>query len=151
MQQQRYSNVIWHGDFKTGRGYLTTESGVIRNEEIGFKKRFDTEKGTNPEELLAAAHASCFSMAFANELGLKDLVIDKIDVNCRVTLIQDANGIKITESYLDVNVVDPGGKRKIIEEAAKIAKENCPVSQVFKCNIKMDLNISESFENAFSQ
>src|SRR5690606_15637966 len=135
------------GDFKTGRGYLSTESGVITNEEISFKKRLGKEKGTNPEELIAGAHASCFSMALANELSLRNLEVQNIDVKCRITMNQDMNGISISESYLNVNLLIPGGNRKNIEEAAISAKENCPVSRVLNCDITMDLNISESFEN----
>lgn len=142
----RYANIHWHGNFKEGSGRISTQSRALENVDYSYKKRFGSEEGTNPEELIASAHGACFSMAFANELTERNLEVESIDVNCKVTI----KNLEITDSYLEVKVSVPGGNQKNVEEAALQAKENCPVSKVLDCNIVMDLNIENSFQAELS-
>lgn len=147
---KRSAAAHWEGNLKEGRGFLKTESGSLSNIPYSFAKRFGNEKGTNPEELIGAAHAGCFAMAFSGELEKRNLSPETIDARASVALEKSGDGFAITSIHLSVTANVPGGERSLIEDAARAAKENCPVSKLLNTEISMELNIS-SQENASLQ
>jgi osmotically inducible protein OsmC len=132
----RKASARWEGGLKDGRGHVATESGVL-DASYSFKKRFEDEKGTNPEELIGAAHASCFSMALSMVLGEKDLTATSIETSANVTLSQSDAGFDITKIHLDVEAQVDGADEATFKEAAETAKANCPVSKVLNAEISM--------------
>ncbi|MBT8418437.1 MAG: OsmC family protein [Silicimonas sp.] len=130
----------WSGNLKDGRGHVSTESGVLENVPYSFAKRFEDTEGANPEELLGAAHAACFSMAFANILSEFDLKADSIETKASVTL--DPSAPSITKVHLDMTASIPDASEDDFQAAAQKAKENCPVSKLFKAEITMDAKLS---------
>lgn len=132
----------WEGTLKAGKGKLYTESGSLSNMPYSFANRFGNEKGTNPEELIGAAHSGCFAMAFAGELEKRNMNPEVIDVRASVALEKSGDGFHIPTIQLNVTASVPGGERSAIEEAARSAKENCPVSKLLNADISMELNIS---------
>lgn len=136
---KKFGTAQWSGGLKDGTGTVSTQSGSVSNQPYGFDKRFGDAAGTNPEELVGAAHASCFSMAFSNILGQADIVPDSIETRSTISLSLDG-GAKIVAAHLDVTVKATGERAKI-EEAAKAAETGCPVSQLLNCEITMDLTI----------
>lgn len=137
---QKYARAQWKGGLKDGTGIITTESGVLNSENYGFNKRFEGEPGTNPEELIGAAHASCFSMALSNELGQMDIIADQIDTKSVITLEKKDDGFAITKSHLTVTVA-ANGDHNDIQKAAENAKSGCPVSKLLNAEITMDLTV----------
>jgi len=137
----RTASAVWQGSLKEGSGNLTTQSGVFNNQPYSFQTRFGDAKGTNPEELIAAAHAGCFSMAlslFLNNAGLKP---ERIDTKASLTMVPDGGGFSITEVHLDVSAKIPGANSDQFMAAANGAKENCPVSKVLRAKITMDAKL----------
>ncbi|OAZ98643.1 MULTISPECIES: OsmC family protein [unclassified Halomonas] len=132
----RKASARWEGGLKDGRGHVATESGVL-DASYSFKKRFEDEKGTNPEELIGAAHASCFSMALSMVLGEKDLTATSIETSANVTLSQSDAGFDISKIHLDVEAQVDGADDATFKEAAETAKANCPVSKVLNAEISM--------------
>ncbi|KPQ26717.1 MULTISPECIES: OsmC family protein [unclassified Halomonas] len=132
----RKASARWEGGLKDGRGHVATESGVL-DASYSFKKRFEDEKGTNPEELIGAAHASCFSMALSMVLGEKDLTATSIETSAKVTLSQSDAGFDISKIHLDVEAQVDGADDATFKEAAETAKANCPVSKVLNADISM--------------
>ncbi|MCA1773223.1 MAG: OsmC family protein [Halomonas sp.] len=132
----RKASARWEGGLKDGRGHVATESGVL-DASYSFKKRFEDEKGTNPEELIGAAHASCFSMALSMVLGEKDLTATSIETSAKVTLSQSDAGFDISKIHLDVEAQVDGADDATFKEAAETAKANCPVSKVLNAEISM--------------
>ncbi|SES32288.1 osmotically inducible protein OsmC [Vreelandella subterranea] len=132
----RKASARWEGGLKDGRGHVATESGVL-DASYSFKKRFEDEKGTNPEELIGAAHASCFSMALSMVLGEKDLTATSIETSANVTLSQSDAGFDISKIHLDVEAQVDGADEATFKEAAETAKANCPVSKVLNADISM--------------
>ncbi|WP_447555642.1 OsmC family protein [Vreelandella sp. EE22] len=130
------ANAHWEGGLKDGKGNISTESGVL-DAGYSFKQRFEGEKGTNPEELIGAAHASCFSMALSMILGDKNYTADAIDTQATVTLSQGNGGFEITKIHLDVEAAVSGADETAFQEAAETAKANCPVSKVLNAEITM--------------
>jgi len=128
----------WEGDLKTGVGSISTETGVLRDAPYGFKARFEGGKGTNPEELIGAAHAGCFSMAFSMILGDAGLKADSIDTQADVTLDQVDGGFAITAVHLTLKAKIPGASQAQFDELSKKAKEGCPVSKVLNATITLD-------------
>lgn len=120
----------WQGDLKNGKGHVSTQTGVLSDQPYGFNTRFEGKPGTNPEELIGAAHASCFSMALSMILGDHDLTADSIETKATVSLEEKDGGFAITTIHLDVTASIPGASEDAFAEAAKAAKENCPVSKV---------------------
>ncbi len=133
MQIERSAEGIWRGDLKSGQGVTSTQTGVLKSTPYSFKTRFENDKqGTNPEELIAAAHASCFSMAFSNLLAGGGHPPKEIKTQARLTLAKTDSGFKITKIHLEtVGQVD-GIDDAAFQETAKKAKEGCPVSQLLK-------------------
>lgn len=134
---KRRATAEWRGDLKTGNGALTTESGVLDNARYSFTTRFEGEKGTNPEELVAAAHAGCFTMAVSAELGKANLVAESLRTTAVVSLEKDAGGWSITESQLDLVARIPGASAEAFQAAADSAKANCPLSKLLKAKITL--------------
>ncbi len=134
---KRTANAEWRGDLKTGKGTVSTASGVLSNSQYSFQTRFEDGKGTNPEELLAAAHAGCFSMALSAQLGGAGLTPEKIETTCTISLERGADGFAITQSHLDLKAKVPGASQEAFDKAVEAAKAGCPVSKLYKTNITL--------------
>jgi lipoyl-dependent peroxiredoxin len=137
----RTASAVWQGSLKEGSGNLTMQSGVFEKQPYSFKTRFGDENGTNPEELIAAAHAGCFSMALSLFLNNVGLTPERIDTKANLTMVQEGGGFSITEIHLDVTAKVPGADDAKFLEAANGAKENCPVSKVLRATITMDAKL----------
>jgi peroxiredoxin, OsmC subfamily len=135
---KRKASAVWKGGIREGRGSLTTESGVLSNTQYSFSSRFENGIGTNPEELIAAAHAGCFSMAFSGQLGVAGFTAETINTTATVTIEKQGEGFAITAVHLDVKAKIPGASIEAFNMAAKKAKEGCPVSKVLNASITMD-------------
>lgn len=131
----------WEGDLKSGIGSLSTETNVLNKAPYGFKARFEGGKGTNPEELIGAAHAGCFSMALSMILGEAKLKADSIDTEAQVTLEQLADGFSITAVHLILKAKIPGATQQQFDELTRKAKEGCPVSKVLNAKITLDATL----------
>ncbi len=132
---------VWKGGIKDGGGTISTETGVLNEAPYGFKARFEGGKGTNPEELIGAAHAGCFSMALSLMLGEAGLTPAKIETQAEVTLEKVGDGFEITASHLNVVAKIPGADQAKFEEIANKAKTGCPVSKLLKAKITMDAHL----------
>jgi lipoyl-dependent peroxiredoxin len=132
---------VWKGGIKDGGGTISTETGILREAPYGFKSRFENGKGTNPEELIGAAHAGCFSMALSLMLGEAGLTPEKIETHADVTLEKLAAGFEITASHLTVTARVPGADSAQFLEIAAKAKSGCPVSKLIKAKITMDAKL----------
>jgi len=135
------ASAIWKGGIKDGGGTMSTETGVLNDAPYGFKSRFENGKGTNPEELIGAAHAGCFSMALSLMLGNEGLTAEKIETHAEVTLEKVGEGFEITASHLNVVAKIPGADQARFEQIANKAKEGCPVSKVLKAKITMNARL----------
>ncbi|MBX8483430.1 OsmC family protein [Pseudomonas cichorii] len=131
----------WEGDLKSGIGSISTETGVLREAPYGFKARFEGGKGTNPEELIGAAHAGCFSMALSMILGNAGFTAESIDTQAEVTLDQDSGGFSITAVHLVLKAKVPGASQQQFDELTQQAKEGCPVSKVLNAKITLDATL----------
>jgi lipoyl-dependent peroxiredoxin len=138
---KRKASAIWRGGLKNGRGNLSTESGVLRETPYSFSTRFENEMGTNPEELIAAAHAGCFAMAFSAELGKAGITPDGISVTATVTLDKTDAGWTVTASHLDVTAKIPGADKTQVLGIANVAKLGCPISRLLRANVTMDAKV----------
>jgi osmotically inducible protein OsmC len=132
----------WSGDLKSGKGHVSTESGVLSDQPYGFNTRFEEGKGTNPEELIGAAHASCFSMALSMILGEKGLKADSIETKATVSLEKKDTGFEVTKVHLVLNATIPGADKVTFDECAKMAKANCPISKLLNAEITMDATLA---------
>ncbi len=137
----RNASAHWSGDLKSGRGTLSTESNILQNAPYSFKDRFEDGKNTNPEELLAAAHAGCFSMALSMILQLENLKAESIDTRCVVTLDKEGEGFSIKKSALTLVARVPNATQEAFTRATQAAKENCPVSKLFDTEITLDAKL----------
>jgi osmotically inducible protein OsmC len=131
----------WSGGLKDGSGTISTETGVLKSAPYGFKSRFEDGPGTNPEELIAAAHAGCFSMALSLMLEQAGLKAQSIDTQAEVTLAKVGEGFEITESRLTLNANVPGADNAKFMEIANAAKSGCPVSKLMKAKITLDAKL----------
>lgn len=134
---------VWQGGIKDGGGTISTETGVLREAPYGFKARFENGKGTNPEELIGAAHAGCFSMALSLMLGEAGLTPERIETHADVTLDKVDDGFKITSSHLTVTAKVPGADQATFDEIANKAKAGCPVSKLLNATITMDATLEQ--------
>ncbi|KVV01404.1 MULTISPECIES: OsmC family protein [Pseudomonas] len=141
MSIKKTASAHWAGDLKTGIGSISTETGVLRDAPYGFKARFEGGKGTNPEELIGAAHAGCFSMALSMILGDAGLTADSIDTTAEVTLDQVEGGFAITAVHLVLKAKVPGATQEKFAELTTKAKEGCPVSKVLNAKITLDATL----------
>jgi osmotically inducible protein OsmC len=135
---KRKASAVWSGDLKSGKGAISTESGVLKGTQYSFSTRFENGVGTNPEELIAAAHAGCFSMAFSAELGKAGFTPESIYTAATVTLDKTDAGWTVTESYLDMTAKIPGIDEEKFTAIANGAKAGCPISRLL--NAKIFLN-----------
>ncbi len=138
---KRKASAIWQGGIQDGKGTISTGSGVLTDTQYSFSTRFENGIGTNPEELIAAAHAGCFSMALSGQLGAAGLTAERIDTTATVTLDKTDAGFTITEVHLDVRVKIPGASQAAFTTAADNAKANCPVSRVLNAKITMNATL----------
>ena len=135
---KRNASAVWNGGLKDGKGTISTDSGVLANTQYSFSTRFEDGVGTNPEELIAAAHAGCFSMALSGQLGQAGLTADSINTKASVSLEKTDAGFAITRVHLDVNAKVPGATEEQFSTAANNAKAGCPVSKLLKAEITMN-------------
>ena len=135
----RKATAQWEGGLRDGKGSLNTDSGVLSSTPYSFATRFENQKGTNPEELVAAAHSGCFSMAVSAELGGAGITARRIRTQATVTLEKDKNGpgFSVTKSHLDVVIEAPGADKAKVQKAAEGAKANCPISKLLKAEVTM--------------
>jgi lipoyl-dependent peroxiredoxin len=138
---KRKASAIWRGGLKDGKGGLTTDSGVLKETQYSFSTRFENGVGTNPEELIAAAHAGCFSMAFSAELGKAGFTPAFIRTTATVTLEKTDAGFTVTESHLDMTAKIPGIDEAKFIAIANGAKAGCPISRLLKANITLDAKL----------
>ena len=138
---KRKASAVWKGGLKDGRGTISTDSGVLSDTQYSFSTRFEEGTGTNPEELIAAAHAGCFSMALSGQLGNAGMTAENINTKATVTLEKTDAGFTITAVHLDVTARIPGADRQAFETAANNAKAGCPVSRLLKAEITMEANL----------
>jgi lipoyl-dependent peroxiredoxin len=134
---KRKASAVWQGGLKDGKGTISTESGVLENTQYSFSTRFEDGKGTNPEELIAAAHAGCFSMALSGQLGNAGMTAESINTTATVTLEKTDAGFTVTKVHLDVTARIPGAEQAAFETAANNAKAGCPISRLLKAEITM--------------
>jgi lipoyl-dependent peroxiredoxin len=138
---KRKASAVWQGGLKDGKGTISTDSGVLSNTQYSFSTRFENGVGTNPEELIAAAHAGCFSMALSGQLAQAGLTAESINTTASVQLEKVDAGFAITKIHLDVTAKIPGADQKAFETAANNAKAGCPVSKVLNAEITMDAKL----------
>lgn len=138
---KRSASATWFGSLRDGRGTVSSESGVLSDTPYSFSTRFEDEPGTNPEELIGAAHAGCYSMALSMILGDRDIEVERIDSEAHVTLAQVDDGFAITKVHLTTRVEAPGADADAFEAAANDAKEGCPVSKVLDAEITLDATL----------
>ena len=138
---QRKASAVWQGGLKEGRGTISTESGVLVKTQYSFGTRFESGKGTNPEELIAAAHAGCFSMALSAELGKVGLTPQSIETSAAVSLDKLDTGWTVTAVHLEVRAVIPEADKAAFDAAADTAKQNCPISRLLNAKITMNATL----------
>ncbi|PWI81867.1 OsmC family peroxiredoxin [Enterobacter sp. CGMCC 5087] len=142
MTIHKHGSAHWSGDIKRGKGTVSTESGVLNQQPYGFNTRFEGEKGTNPEELIGAAHAACFSMALSLMLGEAGYTADSIDTTADVSLDKTDGGFAITKVALKSKVIVPGIAPQQFDGIIQKAKAGCPVSQLLKAEITLDYKLN---------
>lgn len=138
---QRKANAVWKGGLKDGQGTVSGPSGALSNTPYSFSTRFEDAPGTNPEELIAAAHAGCFSMALSAQLGNAGMKPESIETEAMLTMEKQEAGFTITAIHLDVKARVPGADQGAFDQAAKAAKEGCPVSRVLNAKITMNASL----------
>lgn len=138
---KRTATAVWNGPGKTGNGYLSTQSGILNKTQYSFNSRFESGTGTNPEELIASAHAGCFTMAFSFMLGGAGFEPEKITTNAELTMDFKDNTWTVTNINLNVLAKVPGIDQKTFIETAENAKKNCPISRLLSTNITMSVNL----------
>ena len=138
---KRSASAHWAGNLKEGKGTVSTESGVLQKTQYSFGTRFENGIGTNPEELIAAAHAGCFSMALSGQMGAANLTVGEIKTTATVTMEKLDAGWTLTAVHLDTSVKSPGADRAAFETAANNAKTGCPISRVLNAKITMDARL----------
>jgi osmotically inducible protein OsmC len=141
MALKRYADAVWNGDLQSGKGSLSTpQSGLFEAQNYSFKTRFGDEKGTNPEELVGAAHAACYSMQLSGVLGAANLTPEEIRTTAAVTGAMDGGGFTITDVHLTVTAKVPGASEADFRAAAQKAKEICPISKLLNGSIDITLD-----------
>lgn len=138
---KKTASAVWQGGLKDGKGTLSTESGALKDNPYGFNTRFEGAPGTNPEELIGAAHAGCFSMALSMMLGEAGLTAERIETRAEVTLDKQSDGFAITAVHLVLRARVPGSDAQTFEQIANKAKAGCPVSKVLNAKISLDASL----------
>lgn len=144
MAINKTASVVWTGDIKTGKGAISTESGALANYPYGFAARFEDQKGSNPEELLGAAHAACFTMATAAALSKAGHVPERLETKARITLDREGEGWAIKASHLTLEAAIPGISDAEFQRIAGEAKANCPLSKVIKADVSLDATLKSA-------
>jgi len=139
---KRSASAVWRGGLKNGKGTVSTESGVLSGVPYNFSKRFESEKGTNPEELIAAAHSACFSMALSMILGDAGMTAESIDTTATVSLDQIDGGFAVTASHLQTTVKIPNADKAAFQKAVEAAKSGCPISKLLNATITLDAKLA---------
>ena len=140
---QRTGSAVWKGGLKDGKGTVSTQSGVLKDTQYSFSTRFENGVGTNPEELIAAAHAGCFSMALSGQLGGANLTAESINTTATLTLEKTDAGFTVTKIHLSVTAKIPGADKAAFETAANAAKAGCPISRLLAAaEITMDAKLA---------
>jgi len=139
---ERTGSAVWKGGIKEGGGTVSTESGVLKDVPYSFAKRFGDDKGTNPEELIGAAHAACYSMALSGALGAAGMTADAIDTSAAVTVEKVEGGFEITSVHLTVRATIPGADPAAFKSAAENVRGTCPVSKVLNATITLDAQLA---------
>ena len=142
MKIKRHGSALWQGGIKDGKGAISTESGALNAYPYGFASRFEGKPGTNPEELIAAAHAGCFTMAISLILGEAKLTAEEMKTSATVTLEQVEGGYAITAVHLTLKAKIPGADQETFERLAGMAKAGCPVSKLLKAEITLDASLA---------
>lgn len=137
----RNGSAVWRGGLKDGKGTVSTQSGVLKDAQYSFSTRFENGIGTNPEELIAAAHAGCFSMALSGQLGNANLTASEIATTATVTLEKGAAGFAVTKVHLVVEADVPGASQEQFATAASAAKAGCPISKLLNAEITMEARL----------
>jgi lipoyl-dependent peroxiredoxin len=138
---KRTASAVWRGGLKDGKGTISTGSGVLSSTSYNFGMRFENEKGTNPEELVAAAHAACFSMALSLFLGNAGMTAQSIETTATVSLDQVEGGFAVTSSHLQTKVKLPNADKKAFDQAVETAKTGCPISKLLNAKITLDATL----------
>ncbi|BCJ04343.1 MULTISPECIES: OsmC family protein [unclassified Pseudomonas] len=138
---KKTASAVWQGGLKDGKGQISTESGALKQAPYGFNTRFEGSPGTNPEELIGAAHAGCFSMALSMMLGEAGFTPERIDTVAEVSLDKQADGFAITAVHLTLKATVPGASEAQFKEIANKAKAGCPVSKVLNATISLDATL----------
>ncbi|MHC1727662.1 MAG: OsmC family protein [Syntrophobacteraceae bacterium] len=141
MKINRRGSAVWQGGIKDGKGAISTESGALKAYPYGFASRFEGVPGTNPEELLGAAHAGCFTMALSLILGEAKLTAEQMETSAKVTLEPVEGGYAITAIHLTLKAKIPGADQEAFEKLANTAKAGCPVSKLFKAEITLEATL----------
>jgi osmotically inducible protein OsmC len=141
---ERTASAVWNGSLKEGKGTITTQSGILSDAPYSFVTRFENGKGTNPEELIAAAHAGCFTMALSAQLGTMNFTPQSLRTSAKLTLEKLDAGWTVSKIHLDVSARVPGISASAFESAAASAKANCPVSRLLKAEITMDAHLEQA-------
>jgi osmotically inducible protein OsmC len=142
MAIKRKGSAIWSGDLKSGKGTVSTQSGVLQEQRYGFSSRFEDGPGTNPEELIAAAHAGCFTMALSVVLGEAGLTAERMETTATVSLEKGDDGFSIPAVHLELVATIPDADDETFQKAAATAKANCPVSKLLNADITLDARLS---------
>ncbi|RJG06660.1 OsmC family peroxiredoxin [Noviherbaspirillum cavernae] len=138
---KRTASAVWSGGLKDGKGSISTQSGVLKDTQYGFSTRFENGPGTNPEELIAAAHAGCFTMALSAQLGEAGMVAESLKTTATVILDKAGDGFAITAVHLDLAAKIPGANQQAFDAATAKAKAGCPVSKVLNAQITLDARL----------
>ena len=141
MTIKRDGSAVWSGGIKDGKGQVSTGSGALKDQPYGFNTRFEDAPGTNPEELIGAAHAGCFTMALSGQLGQAGLTADELRTKATVSMEKVEGGFSITAVHLDLVAKIPGASQEAFDKAAATAKENCPVSKLLNAKITLDARL----------
>ena len=141
MAIKRRASAVWQGGLKDGKGVLSTATGILNNTPYNFSMRFEDEPGTNPEELIAAAHAGCFAMALSGQLDAAELKAERLEVSATVKMEKTDAGMTVTASHLDLVAKIPGASEAAFNTAAANAKAGCPISRLLNCEISLDARL----------
>ncbi len=143
MTIKRKGSAVWSGGIKDGKGAVSTGSGAVKDAQYGFNTRFEDGPGTNPEELIGAAHAGCFTMALSGQLGKAGMTAQELRTTATVSMEKEGDGFTITAVHLDLVAKIPGASQEAFDQAANTAKENCPVSKL----LNAEITLSSRLEN----
>jgi osmotically inducible protein OsmC len=141
MTIKKTASAHWQGGIKDGKGRISTQSGAVKDQPYGFNTRFEDQPGTNPEELIGAAHAGCFSMALSKELEERGMLAESIDTQAEVWLEKEDGGFRISAVHLSLRARIPGADRNKFEEAVETAKTGCPVSKLLNAEISLQVTL----------